>query len=71
MQGALRKILGAGVILTVACLTAVAVREVQKARRAKSLEPDLNDPVDLYIEESFPASDPPSYTPISHIGGMR
>jgi len=70
MEAALKKVLGFGVVLTVTCLGAVAVREAQKARKARSLEPDLSDPVDLYIAQSFPASDSPSYTPISHIGGM-
>ena len=33
--------------------------------------PYVNDPVDLYVEESFPASDSPGYNPISHIGRSR
>lgn len=30
--------------------------------------PDDEDEVDLASEDSFPASDPPSHTPISHPG---
>jgi len=30
--------------------------------------PENHDPVDKSMEESFPASDPPSFTPESHIG---
>ena len=33
--------------------------------------PYRHDVIDLYIEESFPASDAPSFTPIAHIGGLN
>ena len=64
--------IGVGAILAVAGVATVLFMR----HRAKGGVPDGENPygydaVDLYIEESFPASDPPSYSLISHIGGLR
>jgi hypothetical protein len=47
-----------------------------RSRETGSEEPDTEYPyrdevVDLYIEESFPASDSPGFAPTTHIGGVN
>jgi hypothetical protein len=64
--------IGAGAILAVAgIVTVLFLRYRNREEAADGENPYGYDAVDLYIEESFPASDAPSYSLISHIGGLR
>jgi hypothetical protein len=61
-------------LLTIGTLAIVGAGAyfVLRKRPGKSSRVDRpyrRDVIDLYIEESFPASDAPSFTPIEHIGG--
>lgn len=46
----------------------IVVSGKKKRRDVSTFDPYGGDPIDLYIEESFPASDAPGYSPISRIG---
>jgi hypothetical protein len=73
MNGRQKQALGIlATFATAGVIAAVAAKALTAARAKKRGGlPEQWDAVDLYIEESFPASDAPSYTPITHIGGTR
>lgn len=43
----------------------------QQQSRPPESRPEDEDEVEISSEDSFPASDPPSYSPISHTGKPR
>ena len=55
-----------GIVAT--AVTVVAVFAKRSKDRKSFDSPYGNDPVDLYVAESFPASDAPGYSPTSRIG---
>lgn len=72
MDSRISRALLAGGILALIGTGAYFLLKGKKPVVAKSDEyPYRDEVIDLYIEESFPASDSPSFTPISHIGGLN
>ena len=61
-----------GSVAVIGAAAAIFVRSKrQRAVDAEGVNPYGHDLVDLYIEESFPASDSPSYSPSAKAGGLR
>ena len=58
-------------IVTIAAAALVSVVAIRKLMECRNVTVRREEMVDMSSEDSFPASDAPSFTPTTSLGGLR